>query len=63
MPEDAGDLNHPTGDTAPSAADAAVTRRLVAAGRAVDVPLVDHVIVTTSGGFLSLRRDQPELFR
>lgn len=55
--------NHPTGDTAPSAADAAVTRRLVAAGRAVDVPLVDHVIVTTSGGFLSLRRDQPELFR
>jgi len=54
--------NHPTGDPSPSAADAAVTRRLVAAGRAVDVPLVDHVIVTASGGFTSLRRDQPGLW-
>lgn len=54
--------NHPSGDAAPSAADAAVTRRLVAAGRAVDVLLVDHVIVTASGAFVSLRRDQPGLF-
>jgi DNA repair protein RadC len=55
--------NHPTGDPAPSAADAAVTRRLVAAGRAVDVALVDHVIVTATGSFVSLRLSQPELFR
>jgi DNA repair protein RadC len=55
--------NHPTGDPAPSAADAAVTRRLVAAGRAVDVALVDHVIATATGAFASLRRHQPELFR
>ena len=54
--------NHPAGDPSPSAADAAVTRRLVAAGRAVDVALVDHVVVAT-GAFISLRRDQPELFR
>lgn len=54
--------NHPTGDPSPSAADAAVTRRLVAAGRAVDVPLVDHVIVTATGAFVSLRRHQPGLW-
>ncbi len=55
--------NHPSGDVSPSHADAAVTRRLVAAGRAVDVQLVDHVIVNATGGFVSLRLSQPELFR
>lgn len=55
--------NHPSGDPSPSAADAAVTRRLAAAGRAVDVPLNDHVVVCADGRFASLRRDQPELFR
>lgn len=54
--------NHPTGDPSPSAADVAVTRRLVAAGRALDLQLVDHVIVTASGSFVSLRRRQPELW-
>lgn len=55
--------NHPTGDPSPSAADAAVTRRLVAAGRAIDVQLADHLVVCADGRFVSLRRDQPELFR
>lgn len=53
--------NHPTGCCEPSAADIAVTRRLVAAGRAVDISLEDHVIVS-SGGWCSLRRDQPDCF-
>jgi DNA repair protein RadC len=55
--------NHPSGDPAPSAADAAVTRRLVAAARSVDIPLQDHVVVAHGGRWTSLRRDQPELFR
>lgn len=55
--------NHPTGDPTPSAADAAVTRRLVTAGSAVDVRLADHIVVCADGRFTSLRRDQPELFR
>jgi DNA repair protein RadC len=55
--------NHPTGDAHPSQADREVTRRLIAAGRAIDVPLVDHVIIGDEGRFTSLRRDQPELFR
>jgi DNA repair protein RadC len=55
--------NHPTGDPAPSAADRAVTARLVAASRALNVALADHVIVGEGGRFTSLRRDCPECWR
>jgi DNA repair protein RadC len=37
--------NHPSGDPTPSAEDQSVTRQLVAAGRLLDLPLYDHVIV------------------
>ncbi len=37
--------NHPSGDPAPSAADVQVTRQLRDAARAVDIELLDHVIV------------------
>jgi DNA repair protein RadC len=37
--------NHPSGDPAPSADDRAVTTQLVAAGRLLDIPVHDHVIV------------------
>jgi DNA repair protein RadC len=37
--------NHPSGDPTPSAEDRAVTQQLVAAGRLLDVPLYDHVII------------------
>lgn len=37
--------NHPSGDPAPSAADVQVTRQLRDAARAVDIDLLDHVIV------------------
>jgi DNA repair protein RadC len=37
--------NHPSGDPAPSAADMQVTRQLREAARAVDIPLLDHVIL------------------
>lgn len=55
--------NHPSGDVSPSAADRAVTRRLVEAGRAIDIRVYDHVIVNATGGCYSLSRSQPELFR
>ena len=54
--------NHPTGDPSPSAADAAVTRALMAAGRAIGIALHDHLIIGDGGRFVSLRRDQPHLF-
>ena len=37
--------NHPSGDPSPSSADRDVTAQLVAAGRLLDVPVHDHVIV------------------
>jgi DNA repair protein RadC len=37
--------NHPSGDPTPSADDRSVTRQLVDAGRLLDVPVHDHVIV------------------
>jgi len=37
--------NHPSGDPTPSSEDRAVTRQLVEAGRLLDLPVYDHVIV------------------
>lgn len=37
--------NHPSGDPSPSAADIQVTRQLREAARAVDIDLLDHVII------------------
>jgi DNA repair protein RadC len=53
--------NHPSGDPAPSAADVQVTRQLREASKAVDITLLDHVIVGRAGsdplarGFFSFR--------
>ena len=37
--------NHPSGDPTPSADDRLVTEQLAAAGRLLDIPVHDHVIV------------------
>jgi DNA repair protein RadC len=37
--------NHPSGDPTPSAEDRAATKQLVSAGRLLDVPVYDHVII------------------
>jgi DNA repair protein RadC len=37
--------NHPSGDPSPSADDRLVTEQLVAAGRLLDIPVHDHVII------------------
>ncbi len=45
--------NHPSDDLKPSSLDLIVTRNLVKAGGILQIPLVDHLIVTKSG-FTSL---------
>ncbi len=40
--------NHPSGDPAPSSADIKITRQLREAGQAVDIILLDHVILGNS---------------
>lgn len=37
--------NHPSGDPTPSQEDRAVTRQLGAAGRALGIPVLDHVVI------------------
>lgn len=43
--------NHPSGSLQPSAADRDITQRLCAAGRLLDIEVVDHVIVSVRGYF------------
>jgi DNA repair protein RadC len=53
--------NHPSGDPAPSAADVQLTRQLREAAKAVDIDLLDHVVLgrasvdPTGVGFYSFR--------
>jgi DNA repair protein RadC len=37
--------NHPSSDPTPSREDRAVTQRLVAAGKLLDIPVLDHIII------------------
>ncbi len=37
--------NHPSGDPTPSADDRAITRQLVEAGKVLDMPVYDHVVI------------------
>jgi len=54
--------NHPSGDPAPSAADVQLTRQLRDAARAVDIDLIDHVVLGRAAndphgvGFYSFRQ-------
>ena len=53
--------NHPTGPAEASQEDIELTRSLVTACRAVDIPVLDHVIIGR-GDCVSLRQECPEIF-
>ncbi len=46
--------NHPSGDPTPSPEDIAVTRAMVEAGRLLDIEVLDHLILSSTG-FISLK--------
>ena len=46
--------NHPSNDPSPSPQDISITRSISAIGEKIDIPLLDHVIVTANG-FVSLK--------
>lgn len=48
--------NHPSGDSEPSSADLAVTRKLLAAAEVMDIEVLDHVIVARGAAPLSMAR-------
>ena len=43
--------NHPSGDPTPSPEDAEFTRRVAEVGAAIELPLLDHVILGRDGTF------------
>ncbi len=45
--------NHPSGDPTPSPNDRAVTQQLIDAGRLLDIPVLDHIIVGHRGRYMS----------
>lgn len=57
--------NHPSGDPTPSAEDIRITKRLIEAGKIVDIKVLDHIIIgrciegsaLNGHSFISLRED------
>lgn len=45
--------NHPSGELVPSAADQAVTRKMVDGGALLGIEVMDHLIIT-NGGYVSM---------
>ena len=41
--------NHPSGNTSPSETDRSLTKKLLEAGKYLDLPILDHIIVTCNG--------------
>lgn len=50
--------NHPSGATEPSAEDDEVTRRVVAAGETLGIPVLDHIIFSRTGYFSYVDNDR-----
>ena len=46
--------NHPSGDPSPSKEDIELTRKLVEAGRLLDIPVLDHIVLG-DGKYVSLK--------
>lgn len=53
--------NHPSGSVEPSPEDYGITRILCAAGKIIQIPVIDHIIITKCG-FTSICREHPEIF-
>lgn len=49
--------NHPSGNLQPSNADIRFTQKIIAAGKAIEIPVVDHIILSHSG-YISMRKKQ-----
>lgn len=55
--------NHPSGSLMPSREDIKITTELVKAGRILNIPVIDHIIIAGGTGCrYSFHEEQPELF-
>ncbi|NMB70218.1 hypothetical protein GYA27_03400, partial [candidate division WWE3 bacterium] len=47
--------NHPSNDPAPSNEDINVTKKISTLGKAMNIPLLDHLVITDSG-YVSMKQ-------
>jgi DNA repair protein RadC len=45
--------NHPSGNLHPSQADIDLTKKLMKAGEILEIPVLDHIILSPEGGYYS----------
>ena len=53
--------NHPSGDTTPSGEDYSLTEKVIKAGKLMDIPLMEHLIV--GDDYYSFRENDAEMFK
>jgi DNA repair protein RadC len=53
--------NHPSGNSEPSDEDLGITRVLCSAGKLIQIPVIDHLIISRCG-MVSMCRLYPDLF-
>lgn len=46
--------NHPSGNPTPSESDVAITKKLVEAGKVMDIKVLDHIVICGDGTYYSL---------
>ena len=49
--------NHPSGNEMPSEADKSITQKIKEAGKFLDIPLLDHLIMLPGDGYMSFADD------
>lgn len=55
--------NHPSGDIAESPEDIALTRGMVAAGKLLNIRVLDHLIIGSPYAYASIRANNPEIWK
>lgn len=50
--------NHPSGDPTPSGEDAHITRKMAAAGKMLDIELLDHIVIGAGNRFVSMKKQK-----
>ena len=49
--------NHPSGDPTPSPEDINATKEMIAAGKILQIPVLDHIIIGDSGRYISMKEE------
>ena len=54
--------NHPSGTVLITDEDVECTRNLINAGRLMDIPITDHIVIGSNNRFTSIKRERPDIW-